>query len=129
MVTWQPMSENEWIQAIMSALAAGRALPAPPPEGPGPFALADPERIRRVLGGAGFTAVETEAVSADMWFGDDGPDAHRFILGLMAWMLGGLDAEGREEASDALLATMTEHETPGGVILGSGFWTTTAVRR
>ncbi len=41
MVAWQPVSENEWFRAIGTAMAAGRDLPFPPPEAPGPFALSD----------------------------------------------------------------------------------------
>jgi hypothetical protein len=32
-----------------------------------------------------------DATTAPMWFGDDADDAHRFVLGLMGWMLEGLD--------------------------------------
>lgn len=33
-----------------------------------------------------------------MWFGSDPDDAHRFVLGLLGWMLDGLDdvGEGRQ---------------------------------
>ena len=42
LVTWQPLPGNEWIREISGALAAGRDLPAPPPDAPGPFALVRP---------------------------------------------------------------------------------------
>jgi SAM-dependent methyltransferase len=128
MITWQPPTENEWFQEITGALAVGRELPTPPPGAPGPFTLADSERVREVLVPAGFTDVHSEAVTADMWFGHDGADAHRFILGLMGWMLDDLDVDGHEQASEALLATMRSHETSDGVLFRSGFWTTTARR-
>jgi SAM-dependent methyltransferase len=35
-------------------------VPAPPPQMPGPFSLADPHRLEQLLTGAGFTAVQTE---------------------------------------------------------------------
>jgi hypothetical protein len=40
--------------------AAGLVPPAPPPEPgvPGPFAFADPDRVRRILAEAGFTGIE-----------------------------------------------------------------------
>ena len=31
-----------------------------------------------------------------MWFGSNADDAHAFVLGLMGWMLEGLDGEGRD---------------------------------
>src|SRR5206468_5554978 len=70
LVTWQPLSGNEWIREISGALAAGRDLPAPPPDA-GPFALADPARVRALLTSAGFADVELEGASAAMWFGND----------------------------------------------------------
>ena len=47
-----------------------------------------------------------------MWFGNDADDAHRFVLGLMGWMLEGLDDAGRTRAVDALHATMAAHADP-----------------
>ena len=63
-----------------------------------------------------------------MWFGDDADDAHRFVLGLMGWMLQGLDDPGRRRAVDALRATMAAHETGDGVVFGSAAWTIRATR-
>jgi hypothetical protein len=57
-----------------------------------------------------------------MWFGNDADDAHRFVLGLMGWMLGGLDDVGRARAVDVLHATMAAHETPDGVLFDSAAW-------
>jgi SAM-dependent methyltransferase len=121
LVTWQPLAGNEWIREISGALASGRDLPAPPPDA-GPFALSDPDRVRALLARAGFAAVELEATTAGMWFGNDADDAHRFVLGLMGWMLEGLDDTGRARAIDALHATMAAHETPDGVLFDSAAW-------
>lgn len=129
LVTWQPLPGNDWIREISGALAAGRDLPAPAPDAPGPFSLSDPDRIRSLLTGAGFADVEVDGMSAGMWFGTDADDAHRFVLGLMGWMLSGLDDAGRARAIAALHATMAAHETSEGVLFESGVWTTQATRR
>src|SRR5437764_8559954 len=63
LLTWQPLAANEWIREISAALAAGRDLPAPPQDAPGPFSLSDPDRVRAILGTAGFTGVELQARS------------------------------------------------------------------
>jgi SAM-dependent methyltransferase len=128
LVAWQPLAANEWIREISGALAAGRDLPAPPPDAPGPFSLSDPARVRTILTTAGFTDIELEGTTADMWFGTDTEDAHRFVLGLMGWMLQGLDDAGRARALDGLRATMAAHETPEGVLFGSAAWTIQATR-
>jgi hypothetical protein len=128
LVAWQPLAANEWIREIAGALAAGRDRPAPPPNAPGPFSLADPERVRTVLSSAGFTGVELEAVEAGMWFGTDAADAQRFILGLVGWMLEGLDEAGRRRALDDLQATVDAHATRDGVVFDSAAWVIRAVR-
>lgn len=58
-VCWRPLAENLWMR-LPAETAASLVPPAPPPEPgvPGPFAFADPDRVRRILAEAGFTAVE-----------------------------------------------------------------------
>ena len=128
LTVWQPLLANEWIQQISGALSAGRELPAPPPDAPGPFSLSDPDRVRAILTSAGFADVELEGTNAALWFGTDADDAHQFVLGLMGWMLEGLDDTGRGRAIDDLHSTMRAHETPEGVVFGSGAWTVSARR-
>ena len=128
LVAWQPLGANEWIREISGALAAGRDLPAPPPDAPGPFSLSDPDRVRGILTAAGFNRVELEGTTAGMWFGTDVDDAHRFVLGLMGWMLEGLDDTGRARAMDVLRTTMAAHQTSDGVVFDSAAWTITATR-
>jgi SAM-dependent methyltransferase len=128
LLTWQPLPANEWIRDFATAMAAGRALPAPPPDAPGPFTLADSEVIRSVLTAAGFIGVQLEARSEPMWFGNDADDAYELVSGLLAWMLGGLDDTGRRGALDALRETITAHETVDGVLYESAAWTISATR-
>ena len=128
LLTWQPLAANEWIRDLSGALAAGRDLPAPPRDLPGPFSLSDPARVHGTLTAAGFTEIELEATAAGMWFGDDVDDAHRFVLGLMGWMLQGLDDTGRARAEDGLRATLAAHQMPDGVVFGSAAWTIRATR-
>ncbi len=128
LVSWQPLRVNEWIREISGALAAGRVLPSPPADAPGPFALSDPDRVRALLTATGFTDVALEPAVADLWFGTDAEDGYRFVLGLMHWMLDGLDDPGRARACAALRATMAAHETDDGVVFGSAAWTIRATR-
>lgn len=128
LLTWQPLAANEWIREFSTALAAGRALPAPPPDAPGPFTLADPDVIHSVLRAAGYRDVAVDAATAPMWFGHDAADAFRLLSGLLGWMLTGLDEPGRDRALDALRATVAAHETPGGVVYGSATWIVRATR-
>jgi SAM-dependent methyltransferase len=129
LVAWQELAANEWLAQISGALAAGRDRPAPPPGAPGPFALSDPDRVRTVLSAAGFAEVSLEASVADMWFGTDPDHAHRMVIGLMGWMLDGLDADDRAAARDALHRTLEAHRAPDGVRFGSAAWIIRATRR
>jgi hypothetical protein len=63
-----------------------------------------------------------------MWFGADTEDAYQFVLGLMSWMLDGLDEDRRAGALDALRTTIAAHETPQGVVYESAAWIITATR-
>jgi len=125
LLTWQGPDHNEWLREIATALAAGRP-PMIPPSGVGPFALADPARIEHLLTGAGFGDIDVAGNAAPMWFGDNGQDASRFLIGLMGWMLQGLDDDGTKRAHDALLHATTAHETANGVTFESATWITTA---
>jgi SAM-dependent methyltransferase len=128
LLAWQPLPNNEWVRELTGALAAGRALPAPPADAPGPFSLADPKRVRAILEAAGFSEIEHRGTTADLWFGNDADDAYRFVLGLLGWMLEGLDDAGRARALDGLRSTVAAHETDRGVIYGSAAWLTSATR-
>jgi SAM-dependent methyltransferase len=128
LTTWQAMPANEWVLEIVGALAAGRDMPAPPPDAPGPFSLSNPDRVRTILTAAGFTNIELEGVTARMWFGADTDDAHRFVLGLMGWMLRGLDDSGRADAVGRLRATIAAHENVDGVVFDSAAWIIRATR-
>ena len=63
-----------------------------------------------------------------MWFGDDADGAQQFVLGLLGWMLVGLDDEGRSRAVDNLRVTLTAHDTGSAVLFGSATWIIQATR-
>jgi SAM-dependent methyltransferase len=128
LLSWQPPPANEWVTELTAALAAGRDLPAPQPDAPGPFALADPGRVRQLLTGAGFTGTEIDPIQTPMWLGANADDAHAFALGLLGWMLEGLDADRRAQALGALRATVAAHTTADGVVYNSGAWLIRAQR-
>ena len=127
-VAWEPISENEWFRAIATSFSAGRDLPLPPAEAPGPFGLSDPGRVRRLLTTAGFAEPEFEDLRSPMNFGPTAEDAHRFIVGLNGWMLDGLDEAGRRRALDDLYTSLNEHETSRGVEYQSAMWLIAAER-
>jgi SAM-dependent methyltransferase len=62
-VCWPAPRENQFIMIPVAAAARHITLPEPgDPDAPGPFAFAEPERVRRILSRAGFSDIETERV-------------------------------------------------------------------
>ena len=60
-VCWQEVKRNPWMLVPTLAIAQVVPLPPPPePGAPGPFAFADPTRVRAILEGAGFAEVAIE---------------------------------------------------------------------
>jgi SAM-dependent methyltransferase len=127
MLVWQGPEPNEWIGELGRAFA-GRDVPEPPIGARGPFAQADPDHVEALLTPAGFTHIEMTSLGAPMWFGTDADDAHRFVLGLMGWMLDGLDPAVRRRALSNLRATLAAHDTSEGVLFASAAWLVQAIR-
>jgi SAM-dependent methyltransferase len=128
LLTWQAATHNEWFSDFFTTLTGRRELPISPPGTPGPFSLSDPDRVRALLAATGFTGTRLEAVGAPLHFGRDVDDAETFLLGLLGWMLHGLDETGRARALDAFRASLAAHHTRDGVLYGSAAWIVTAHR-
>lgn len=130
LLAWQSLERNEWLTAIRSALAMGRDLPVPPPDAPTPFSLADPARVRAILGASGYEDVDLDAIEEPMIFGRDADDAYGFLLtmGIVGWLTEDLDPPSRARALEQLRRTVDSHEQQGGVAFGSSAWLITARR-
>jgi SAM-dependent methyltransferase len=123
LLTWQAPDRNEWFAEITTALA-GRPLPGPPPGVPGPFALADPDTVVPLLGGAGFADVQVADVREPEVFGTDPVVARDVMAELLGWLIG----DDPDAARAALLGVMQAHEGPEGITFGSAAWLVTAAR-
>lgn len=130
LLVWRDMRLNTWVVAMRDALAAGRELPLPPPNAPGPFGFADPDHVRRVLGDAGFADVQLDEINTSTEFGSDAADAFSFIrtTGIAKGLTQDLDEVTKQRALDALKQTLVEHETPDGVLFDAAAWLVTAGR-
>jgi SAM-dependent methyltransferase len=128
MLVWQTAPRNEWVSCLMNAMAAGRDLPQPRPDGPHPFSLADPNQARELLDGTGFTNITFAAVEESMYFGHNSADAFKFVLGMLGWMLHNIDDSTRDQALSSLRRTLDDHERTDGVWYDSAAWIITARR-
>jgi SAM-dependent methyltransferase len=128
LLVWQAMSENPWFTAFREAVAVGRELPMPPPDGPGPFALGDPDRVRALLTAAGFGEPDLVGVREPMYYGPDIARAERYVQAVLGGLLTELDDAARAEAEAGLRTTLEEHLGPEGVTYPSAMWIVTAHR-
>ncbi|HEX6557202.1 MAG TPA: class I SAM-dependent methyltransferase [Ktedonobacteraceae bacterium] len=91
-------------------------VPAPPPQMPGPFSLADPHRLEQLLTQAGFTAVHTEPMMLTLeWASVD--DYIRFQQAILTGfniMLAKFPAEQQAEVWRAIAEAAEQSTTPDG---------------
>jgi ubiquinone/menaquinone biosynthesis C-methylase UbiE len=67
---WADPNDNPWASLIGSILVVRGLMTPPDPNAPGIFALADPNRVRDLVTGAGFAEPELEAVPTHRRFAD-----------------------------------------------------------
>jgi SAM-dependent methyltransferase len=131
---WGPRERNPWLGIVLDAVTAQLGAPMPPPGIPGPFALADAERLAGLLTGAGLRDVQISelpvpmrAASFDEWW------ARTLALaGPVANVLASLPPEAaqqlRDRAREAVrpYKTATGLELPGVTLIAQGCrpWTT-----
>jgi len=126
-VCWRPPADNP-VMVLPMAAAAPHLPPPPQPEpgAPGPFAFADPERVRGILIEAGFTDVRITPHDQKVGGGDL---ATAVGLALKVGPLGALLREApekRETVITAVREALAAHDGPDGVKLESGTWIVTA---
>jgi SAM-dependent methyltransferase len=126
-VCWRTPAENPIMRLPMEA--AGSLVPAPAPSepgAPGPFAFADPDRVRGILASAGYTSVEVAAHDEKVGSGDL---QTALALALRIGPLGAILRENpglREAAAPRVRAALAEHDGPDGPMLDAAVWIVTA---
>ena len=128
-VCWRRPDENPIMTLPMAAALAHVPAPPPPePGAPGPFAFADPDRVRGILGDAGFRDVVLTPHDEKIGGGDLDT---ALDLALKVGPLGGLLRE-HPDKRDVVLGAVREalvaHDGPDGVKLASATWIVTARR-
>ena len=129
---WRAPRENPWLMLpLQGAYEHVPPLPKLGPEDPGPFSFADPERVERVLGQAGFESVALEPVDVVLDIANGG--------GLDAAVEAALEIGPTSRAIDgqppAVLAAVTQsvrkvlapHLRGRAVPLAAAIWLVTAV--
>ena len=126
---WQPLERNDWAAIPRAAMAEHVGLPAAfGPGQPGPYSLAEPDRVHAVLGAAGFADVTLDGADGLMWLGHDADDAYRYLKDqpMARALLVDKPPAAVERALAALRATMEQVARPEGVVLPCRAWIVTA---
>jgi SAM-dependent methyltransferase len=116
---WGPRDRNPWLAVVFDAVSAQIGTPVPPPGVPGPFSLADADRLTRLFAEAdlvdlsvGDLPVPLQAASFGEWW-----ERTCALAGPLARMLASLS----DEAIGAIRARAREairrYETPAGLEL------------
>ena len=130
-VCWAGALDNDWIAVPGAAAAEHLALPElGEPGGPGPFSLADPDRLSATLGRAGFVGVAIEEVSVPLLLGSSVTDTVQFLeaTGMGQRLLKDADAPTVARVTAAIGAALEPYLSTDGIKLGSRSWLVTARR-
>jgi SAM-dependent methyltransferase len=122
---WTRYEDNTWLTVPSDAIATV-VEPAPTPGGdqPGPFAFGDADRVRQVLGGAGFSDIRLDEVVADVDYGND-LDATVAFIRQMDHTRATLDhhpEDVQDEAMAKVRAALEAHVGPDGIRLPGHVW-------
>jgi hypothetical protein len=105
-------------------------LEPPPHDAPGPFALANPDRLRSVLSGAGFKNIEItpEIRTLKLAVGQSIDDwAHdRLLMGLTGQIYTGSDSKVQGQARHLLAASVAPYHVEDGLEMNGATWIVTA---
>ena len=121
-------AENDWAKKIGTLLPV---MSASDPHAPGPFAFADPERVRAILTEAGWADIAFEPIDFDYVAGeghDPVSDAVDFFghIGPAARAIRCLSGDARTDFLDRLRALAQEHATGDSVRFAAAAWIVTA---
>jgi SAM-dependent methyltransferase len=111
--------ENPWAALPMRVLVELGHVAPPEPGAPGILALADRDRLGRLITDAGFGDPRTEDV-AITWRFSDGDDFWRFLndaAGAIAMVLARLDDEERRRVREVIAVACEPFGTPNGIEL------------
>ena len=130
-VCWQGVERNAWVREPIAAVAKHVEMPPPPePGAPGPFSLADGERVRTILGDAGFGNVALEAYERDLVLAGgasiDAAVEQLLRIGPASRLLAEASEDVRRAAATSVREALEPKAGPDGVVMGSACWIVSA---
>jgi len=129
-VCWRTTEENSWMTRAMKAAAKHVEVPPPAaPDDPGPFFLADADRVRKILDGAGFTSVDLQRNDQIVPLDEDGLEADvasRFESGPLAKIMDDATEDERDLIRGSVREALAPYYEHGGPTQMFATWIVTA---
>jgi len=127
LAVWASIDDNPWLAETRLVLSRFVTLPPPDPTAPSPTALADQDRLRGLLTGAGFDAVAHRQWHGPQLVGGRGASAGAaadFMIEAMPMssVLRGIEPELRARIHAALTEMLGRHAGPDGVAVPGAAW-------
>ncbi len=124
---WRAPVENDWMRVPLRAVYAHvPQLPKPNPEDPGPFSFASPDRVTRILTGAGFKTPRMDPLDLMLDLAGGGGLDEAVIdaskVGPASAALSGQPDDIRAAATAAIRTALAPHAGPDGVRLKGAIW-------
>jgi hypothetical protein len=128
---WQPLAANDWTRIPLQAALQYVELPAPPdPNAPGPFAFANPDRVRQILGDAGFANINIESHNREIRFGEAptlGESVRQLAeIGPVGRLLMDQDQDTKEKVFSAMEVVLAPYYRDGALLMSGAIWFVTA---
>ncbi len=128
-ICWREVRANNWASVTLDIARRHIELPPRPgPEDPGPYSFREPDRVRRILTEAGWSAIAIEEMDADAYMGADLNEAvaNFLAMGPIASLVQAAPDDKRAAIAAELRVALPEYVTEGGVIMHAATWMVTA---
>jgi len=130
-VCWRAPEENDWVMVpLRAAYAHVPPLPKVGPEDPGMFSFAREDRVRRILGEAGFQSIGLARFGMELDVGRgrglDEAVTNATKIGPASRTLEGQKPETVAAVNDSIRRAYAERQRGGAIPLGAAMWLVTA---
>ncbi|MEJ2869429.1 class I SAM-dependent methyltransferase [Actinomycetospora sp. OC33-EN08] len=126
MVVWRSAEENPFMTTGPRAAASVLTVPTPPPDAPGQFALADPDRVRTVLGDGGWQDVAVDPVDVTTAMPAADLEDYALSMGPVGRLLPGLDDATRARVAELVVPAFEQFVVDGSARIELACWLVSA---
>lgn len=128
---WQALKDNDWTRIpLQAALQHVPAPEKPDPHAPGPFAFADPQRVREILDSSGYRGIEVTPFTHDIRFGEASTLQESVrqlaMIGPVSRLLAGEEEAVMERVFLSMEEVLAPHYQEGALHLPGAMWFVTA---